>query len=100
MFRGSTSAGAAFAAAVYVPGTGGEFIYRTTAGGAVAKSAAIAAQGRACFLFCGGIIFGAGMILRRFGRLNNPTILRTQRDPGAEPGETSLALSMGLESET
>ena len=44
MVRGSTSSSAAFAAAVYVPGKGVEFAYRTTAGGTVVTSAPIAAS--------------------------------------------------------
>lgn len=57
-------------------------------------------QGRACFLFCGGIIFGAGLVLRRVGRSN-------RRDKSEIPpargvlaaGEASLALSTSLEGE-
>ncbi len=43
MFRGSTSSSAAFATAVYIPGTGVEFVYRATTGGTVVSSAPIAA---------------------------------------------------------
>jgi hypothetical protein len=44
MFRGSTSSSAAFAAAVYVPGKGVQFVYRTTAGGTVVKSGTVSAS--------------------------------------------------------
>ena len=55
-------------------------------------------EGRACFLFCGGIIFAAGLILRQLSHSNHSDISETSRDPKVETvAEPSLAMWTGSE---
>jgi hypothetical protein len=57
-------------------------------------------EGRGCFLFCGGIICAAGLILRHLRHSHRRDILEMPGGPGVvAAGKASLAMSSGSESE-